>query len=240
MKSVTVDALDYAAARSGYRSKKRYSARCEFLFQNINLHGKRVLDVGCGRGTFALWAGMQGASYVLGIEPESSGSTEGTFVRFRETIGQLQLENVIEARSSFLSDIKVSDGRFDVAVLYNVINHLNEVAVVNLHRDESAALEYLDVLRHLRKILADGAFVIVSDCSRRNFWNDVGIRNPLAPTIEWNKHQSPPVWISIFRRAGFQLHDLRWSQLYPAGGLSSNWPVQYFSVSHFTLRFRAI
>ncbi len=49
---------DYIAKEVEYKSTARYRSRAEFLFADIQLAGKRILDVGCGRGEFALWAAM--------------------------------------------------------------------------------------------------------------------------------------------------------------------------------------
>lgn len=164
----------------------------------------------------------------------------GTSGRFRETVAELGLGSVVEERACFLEDLTSADERFDVATLYNVINHLDEDAVEVLNDSALAIANYVDALKHLRSLMADDGYVIVADCGRRNFWNDVGLRNPLAPTIEWHKHQQPDVWRKVFEQAGFALHDLRWTPLYPARSLTSNQFVHYFSVSHFTLRFRTV
>ena len=234
------DMLAYIARRTGYQSAKRYCHRCQFLFRDIPVLGQRVLDVGCGKGTFALWAAIHGAAYVLGIEPESAGSTSGTLRRFQETIDALELSETVLARADYLQGLIPADGPFDVAIMYNVINHLNEGAAMCLHHDEAAYQEYVRLLRDFRQLMRNDGCVIVSDCGRKNFWNDLGRKNPLVPNIDWDKHQQPHIWISLFRQAGFELQDLRWSPLYSLAALSRNWPVHYLTMSHFTLRFRAV
>ena len=124
--------------------------------------------------------------------------------------------------------------------MYNVINHIDEDAVLELHKSDKAAEVYKAKLEHLRSLLVVGGMVIVADCGRRNFWNDIGLRNPLMPTIEWDKHQQPDVWVKMFTEAGFKVHDLRWSSIYPTGPLLSNKTAHYFTLSHFTLRFMSV
>ena len=238
--SLDQNMLAYIARSTGYRSVKRYSHRCEFLFRDIPVSGRRVLDVGCGKGTFALWAAINGAAHVLGIEPESSGSTTGTLHRFRDTVAVLELGKMVTARAEYLQGLTPADGPFDLVIMYNVINHLNEGAVISLHCDEGAYEQYRVILRDFRQLMRKGGYVIVADCGRRNFWNDLGRKNPLVPTIEWHKHQQPDLWISLFRQAGFELHDLRWTPLYSLAVLTQNWLAHYFTMSHFTLRFRAV
>lgn len=52
--------------------------------------------------------------------------------------------------------------------------------------------------------------VIIADCSSRNFFRKLGIKNPVAPTIEWHKHQPPEVWLSLMRPAGLVEQSTVW------------------------------
>jgi cyclopropane fatty-acyl-phospholipid synthase-like methyltransferase len=230
-------AIEHAAQSIGYRSPERYVARARFLFDSIDLRGKRVLDVGCGKGAWAIWAAIHGASHVLGLEPEADGARSGTLASFKRLINDLSFEDRVIASSDHLEDT-AGVSPFDVAVLFDVINHIDEKAVVALHHDQNAVAKFVATLRQMKALLGRGATVIVADCGRKNLWNTFGLRSPLAPTIEWEKHQEPEIWISIFRQAGFQLLDLRWSPLYPFGRLTSNRLAQFATASHFVLRFR--
>lgn len=229
-----------ASRKVGYRSPARYRKRCEFLFDGIDLRGKRVLDVGCGSGALAIWAALEEASWVLGIEPEADGSTGGSLDQFRRAVVDLDLGSTVESKACVLQDLAASEDGFDVVALYQVINHLDEEAVVELHRSVEAMSKYVTALRHLRELTRRDGVVIVSDCDRRNMWNDIGLHNPLMPTIEWEKHQPPTVWVEVFKRAGFVLKDLRWSHIYPFGRMSDNKLLHYMTFSHFTLRFVAV
>jgi hypothetical protein len=81
--------------------------------------------------------------------------------------------------------------------------------------------------------------VIVADCGRDNVWPRFGLSSPFMPTIEWQKHQNPEVWIRVFAQAGFENIDCRWSPLQPLPEVTGNRLVQYLTCSHFVLRFRA-
>lgn len=230
--------LEIIAKEVGFQNVDRYRSRCDFLFDGIDLEGSRVLDVGCGKGALALWAAVNGAGKVLGIEPEAEGSSSGMFGTFEYLVERLNLRDVVKTRSCFLHDLTPAEGIFDVAVLFNVINHIDENAVVGVHKDKKAADAFVASLVKLKELVAPGGQVVVADCGRRNFWNDLGLTNPLMPTIEWDKHQQPGVWTDIFARAGFELVDLKWSQIHPFGKISCNALLHYFTLSHFTMRFR--
>lgn len=238
--SPSKEAIALAAARVGFKTAERYRKRCEFLFRGVSLRGASVLDVGCGTGAFPIWAGLHGARRALGIEPETDGSTAGTYAQFRESIATLGLGAVVEAQRKYLSDLTPADGPFDVAILYQVINHLDEAATIDLHKNPASMARFVAVLSHLRSLMADGGDLIVADCDRRNFWNDLGLRNPLMPTIEWEKHQPPHVWSEAFSKSGFQLTQTTWSPMHPLGRITENWPVHYFTISHFCMRLKAV
>jgi hypothetical protein len=124
--------------------------------------------------------------------------------------------------------------------MYNVINHLNEEAVTVLHNDPLAFKQYVVLLQYLRTLMQPSGWVIVADCARDNLWPRLGLRAPLATSIEWHKHQNPAVWENVFKQAGFRCVDLRWSPLQPLLRLTANWLVQYVTCSHFVLRFQMV
>lgn len=231
--------LETAARLLGYANAKRYWSRGAFLFRGVPLQNASVLDVGCGTGTWAIWTAMNGANSV-GIEPEADGGKQGTLESFRRNIKTLGLEGQVEAYSSTLQGFSSDHRTFDVVVLYNVINHLDEDAVKTLHKSERMASRYVDLLKGLRTRVRSGGAVVVADCARSNLWPDLGLRCPFAPWIEWEKHQDPAQWIRVFERAGFKVASRRWSPYYGIRTLSANSVFHYLTCSHFTLQFTAV
>jgi SAM-dependent methyltransferase len=175
----------------------------------------------------------------VGIEPEVEGSSERSLERLKKNIETLGLQERVEAQACTLQELSVSDYRFDIAVMYNVINHLDEDAVVHLHNDTSSKSRYIALLRKLHLHLKPNAWVLVADCGRDNFWPRFNLPSPFMPCIEWHKHQNPETWIDVFAQAGFSLFDLRWSPLQPFPTITGNRLIEYFTCSHFVLRFRA-
>ncbi len=231
--------VELAAGLVGYTNGSRYKLRGDFLFSDIPLAGARVLEIGCGTGAWAIWAALHGAERVLGIDPEANGSTARSLGTLKGTIETLGLSRTVTATDNFLYQLTAQKERFDVAVMYNVVNHLDEDAVAVLHEDRGAFERYVSILEELRLLMNPGGWVIVADCARTNLWQQLGLRSPLADTIEWNKHQEPGVWIDVFDKADFCYFDFRWSPLYPFARLTANRAVQYLTRSHFVLRFRA-
>lgn len=233
----TNEKLETAARLLGYASAKRYSNRGMFLFRGVPLQAASVLDVGCGIGSWAIWAAMNGAAKSVGIEPEGDGSKQGTLEAFRQNIRLLELQGQVEAYSATLQEFSSHDRKFDVVVMYNVINHLDESAVKTLHKNENMAARYVDLLKRLRTKIRRGGTIIVADCARSNLWPHLGLRSPFARWIEWEKHQDPSQWIRVFERAGFKITSRRWSPYYGVRALSTNSVFHYLTCSHFTLQF---
>jgi SAM-dependent methyltransferase len=231
--------LKYVAKQTGYKTLRRFCNRAKFIFGGLQLKGTRVLEIGCGSGAFCFWLALNGVEYVLGLEPEADGCIAGSIKKFNEIQAGLNLNNV-EFKESFLENLSMPKKPYNMIVMLNVINHLDENAVQKLHWDEKARIEYIDMLKNLKRFISKDGFLIVADCGRKNFWNNLGLKSPFIPAIEWNKHQDPDLWINLFKRAGFELYDFRWSNIYPLGFLSSNRVVQYLTMSHFTLRFKSL
>jgi SAM-dependent methyltransferase len=181
----------------------------DYLFRGIDLTGT-MLDVGAGDGMFSFYAACAGAARVVSLEPQVAGSAAGmndTFERIASLLGQDQVELVPQR----LHDYEATAESFDLLLLHASINHLDEDACTRLHYDPEAQDAYVDLFRKLAASAKPGAKLIVVDCARRNLWNDVGVKNPIVPMIEWHKHQSPELWARLLTRAGFTNAQIRWN-----------------------------
>ena len=119
-----------------------------------------------------------------------------------------------------------------------MVNHLDEEACIRLRKDPVAREHYLTIFHKLAAIMKPGGRIIMTDCSPLNFFPTLGLRNPMLPTIEWHKHQSPRVWIPLLSQCGFCDPSVRWvvpRPLVPFGPLVSNEFVTFFLGSKFRL-----
>ncbi len=208
------------------------------VFRGIDLERKKVLDVGGGAGRYSFYAACSGAEEVVCLEPESEGSSSRVNEKFREVQRVLGCANVGLETATF-QDYEPGGKSFDVVLLHNSINHLDENACIHLLEDERSEAVYRGLLSKLGALSSRGARLVICDCARRNFLALLGVRNPLAPDIEWHKHQAPEVWAGLLRDAGFSRPEIRWSSLYQlrrAGGLLlANRLAAFFLQSHFCL-----
>ena len=127
--------------------------------------------------------------------------------------------------------------QFDIILLHNSINHLDETACINLLNSEAAKAIYLNMFSKLSLLASGGATLIVCDCSRYNFFALLRIKNPFAPTIEWPKHQAPEIWVDLLSQVGFVNPRIRWTSFNtlrsPGKTLLGNKLVSYFFRSNF-------
>ena len=184
----------------------------DYLFEGVDLRGARVLDVGAGGGRYSFYAAAAGAAHVVALEPEAAGSDTGARSQLEHLRDRLGVDSV-ELRRETLQEFDPGDELFDVLFMHASINHLDEPATMQLHRDERAREVYRELFGKLARVGADGAKLVASDVSRHNLFAKLPVRNPLQPTIEWDKHQPPETWIGLLREAGFTDPRVRWSSV---------------------------
>jgi SAM-dependent methyltransferase len=184
----------------------------DYLFDGVPLAGRSVLDVGAGDGVYSLYAAAAGAQRVVALEPEAAGSTAGVTDRFSRLKDRLELDSV-ELRTESFQDFDAAEARFDVLFMHAVINHLDEAATMEIGRSEAARQRYRTLFAKLASLGAPGAKLIASDASRDNLFGRLGLKNPLQPTIEWEKHQTPETWARLLEEVGFGDRRIRWSSI---------------------------
>jgi SAM-dependent methyltransferase len=233
-----------AVERLAHQEHPRMPGYLRRLFRGIDLRGLRILDVGSGSGLAGFYGSAMGAREVVCLEPEESGATNGSRATFETKARALAHLNVrLDDRR--LQDFWLSDSSrpFDLALLHHTINHLNEDACELLREASWARDEYKRIFSHLRSLVRDGGVLIAADCARRNLFADLGLRNPLAPDIEWSKHQSPRVWCDVLSDSGWTPLAVRWTVPSRLGDLGqrffANRLTGYLSTSHFILYARA-
>lgn len=226
-----------AAIEEGlYPNRGNLQFHLKTLFKNIPLKNRRVLDIGGGSGLHSFYAACMGAKEVVCLEPETEGSRSGAGAKFRKLSGILGYDSVRFEPVTFQAFDPAGE-QFDIILLHNSINHLDETACINLLNDEPSKAIYMDIFSKLSSLASNGAKLIVCDCSRYNFFALLRIKNPFAPTIEWEKHQAPEVWVNLLSQVGFVNPRVRWTAFNtlrsPGRVLLGNKLLSYFLRSDF-------
>lgn len=231
--------LDTAIKERLFPTKGRLRFQTQVLFAGVDFENKAVLDIGGGAGLLSFYAAAQGARSALCLEPEVDGSTPGVLEQIARLKQALGRQNV-EFKPVTLQAFEAEGEKFDVVVLHASINHLDEAACINLLREPQSRAAYRELFAKIFALSNKGAKLIISDCSRYNFFALLGLRNPFVPTIEWHKHQAPQVWAELLAEVGFVNPRISWRSFNRLGNfgrvLLANRFAAYFLESNFCLR----
>lgn len=221
-----------------YGSSENLRFYLDYVFKGVDFSGKRMLDIGAGIGLCSFYGAALGASEVIALEPEAEGSTSGVNNTFADMSANLKLSQVRLMPITF-QEFDPGDDKFDVVLLHDSINHLDEPACMNLRRDPSAVESYHQLFAKLAGMTASGGKLIITDASNWNFFAILGMKNPFSPTIEWQKHQSPTLWAGLLSKVGFHSPRVRWATFNRLGSggraLLGNKTAAFFLQSRFCL-----
>lgn len=211
------------------------------LFEETNLKDKRILDIGAGSGVFSCYMALAGAKEVIGLEPEMEGSRNNYISKFQQLKDKLNITNVTLKPLTF-QDFNGEGEEFDIILLHHSINHLNENACIALAKSPAAREEYKKIFQKLLSLSSKEGIIIIADCSCKNVFPALGIKNIFTPTIEWHKHQTPELWSHIMEKTGYKVFKTKWvspSQLGRAGNFFlGNKICSFFIHSHFIIYAR--
>jgi cyclopropane fatty-acyl-phospholipid synthase-like methyltransferase len=185
---------------------------CRQLFRNIDLRGKSVLEIGCGKGLFVIWAALHGAREAIGLEPFAEGAFDAStcYSDFRSMAHQLGVTRA-QILPATVQEFDTPGDSFDLVLSVASINHLDEKSCVKLHESPLAVQAYEKIFRRIARMMKRGGTLIVMDAGRRNFFADLGLTNPMSPNIEWFKHRQPRYWSQLLENCGFGDASIRWS-----------------------------
>jgi SAM-dependent methyltransferase len=228
------------AARAEYGSKVKLLPHLERLIEPLPLAGLSVLDVGAGSGLWSAYFATQGAA-VTSLEPLQEGSNPAMDSNFRRYVNCLSDPSAVTLVRTSLQNYH-GDSKFDLVVLNNSINHIDESACVALLDHEDARVKYIHIFSKLASMMAPTGRIWISDCARHNLFGDLRVRNPLVPYIDWELHHQPGTWCQLMEQAGLVCDHIVWNFTSRLGSrvqraFSRRMPC-YLTTSHFTIRGR--
>ncbi|MAW08533.1 MAG: hypothetical protein CME61_09690 [Halobacteriovoraceae bacterium] len=216
---------------------KRSFNYLKWAFKSINFNNKTVLDIGGGNGIYSYYSRYSGAKKCINLEPFEAGS-KNVKINSKSVDDNLKIEIINDTIQDFNTKEK-----FDIIILHDSINHLNEPIFSNLHKSEKDFKAYCDILNKISNLLKSDGVIIVTDCSRYNFWGFIGLKSPFAPSIDWDIHQSPYLIKKLFKIQGFDNHKIRWSPFKRFGLFGRilsfcGFLPSFFMQSHFNIVFK--
>jgi cyclopropane fatty-acyl-phospholipid synthase-like methyltransferase len=234
-----VQSLDLARASGNLRFDLRRF--CSQIFRNIDFRGKTMLEIGCGEVTLCLWACLQGAQEVVGIDAHPARAVARDRA-FQAATNQRGVPQKKISRCTF-QDYTAADRTFDIVVSMASINQLDENSCIRLRESRQAVRTYEGIFRRVARMMKPGGTFIIVDAGRRNFFDDLGLRNPMLPGVEWFKHQQPKDWVPLLQNCGFGLPVVAWitgAWLRRLGIFRLPKALAYFGHSMFRLEMKRI
>lgn len=214
-----------------------------YIFNNINLNNKTILDLGGGNGIASFYALHQSASCSAWlVDPIVEGSNQLMIDQFNSLRDSFE-KNRICFHRDFIETLD-EPKHFDIVLMHNSINHIGEDIIEKALYKEEEYVEYVHRIKVITDRLKPGGDLIVADCGQRNFWGDLGLRSPAAPSIEWNLHCEPNIWQEMIEKAGSQHISTKWTarrefrtfgKLFLANRLCS-----YMLNSHFVSKYKKL
>jgi SAM-dependent methyltransferase len=188
------DEAYFADLSARYRTRNRFARqRIANVFSLLpNVRDLRVLDVGCGMGTFTFEAAMRGAHYALGLDLARSGIAAAA---------RIAREERVEGCSFLLADaafLPVRTGGVDVAIAADFTEHLDDDTLDRVLREAARSVKpggklviYTPEASHIFERLRDRGILLEQEPSH------IGIRSAEE--------------LSRFaRRAGFEVEGVRY------------------------------
>ena len=206
-----------------------------YIFEGIDIKNKSLMDFGGGNGIASFFAVHSDRSCNCTIvDPFSEGSNAQMINQYRQ-LSKIY-GNIVKLHNDYVDTLPVDD-KFDLILMHNSINHVGEDIIELVESNKEHWDQYLTRLEPVILRAKKGAHIVIADCSNKNFWNDLGIRNPLAPNIDWNLHHRPQVWRRMLKELGCSHSETRWTArrefLAPGKFMLANRFFNYFLGSHF-------
>ena len=229
-------------AEDGHDSLDATCFAFDRLFNGIDFDGKRVLEIGSGKGLMSLFACISGAKDVISLEPELDGSRSQVSQIQRERALELGLHNVKVLKADF-NEWQNEDEQFDIVMCLSTVNHLHE-SPYNANSNKNTFLSYLEIAEKIRSMLRPSGVAIITDACRYGiFWflKKYGFKPPWSEkpvSIDWRIHQNPRTWKRIFLSSGFPEVNIFYPLPYRLRHykyLVANPIVNYFLLSSFCL-----
>jgi hypothetical protein len=206
----------------------------------VPLRNKRVLDVGGSvrAASSRCWVALPMFS---AWNPRETVQAWAALHNFKSWPHRLGIANArIEANT--VQTLQAAPRSFDVIILHNSSNHVDEHACIGFEKSEAARAKYRVVFEKLADIAAPGADLVIAGCTSSNIFPMLGLKHPGSQSIECEKRQPLEVWAREFENVGYENPIIRWTAYSRPGALgwalAANRWAAFLLTGHFMLRMR--
>jgi SAM-dependent methyltransferase len=207
-----------------------------YIYKDIDLDGKKILDIGGGNGIASFHALHSSAnSFAWVVDPIAEGSNERMFEEY-ESMKKYYDSGRVNFHRDYV-DTLLEPHTFDIIVMHNTINHIGEDILKDISHNSNAYSEYVRRLKTILDRLSNDGVLIVADCGSKNFFRKMGLKSPFAPSIDWHLHCEPGIWKEMIEEIGFSHIKTQWTARREFGEFGktflANRICSYFLNSHF-------
>jgi len=191
--------------------KKYYNANTKNVAENAHYHfqeqllgiplnKKTVLELGCGKGFFALWLALVGnAAKVVAIdEYEGFGEDKNNYEFFKKVIEENSLRIELQ-KTDFLKN-NFESGSFDIVVANYALHHIVRTGKY-ISNDAETRNQWIDVFSEIKRILKKDGVLILKEVTRFNLWRFLPLR---FRYMDWEIHPTKKEFIYVMQEAGFK------------------------------------
>jgi SAM-dependent methyltransferase len=169
----------------------------------ITTAGRRILEIGSGRGSFALFLALiGGAGKVVALdEAQGCGADKMLFRQIENILREYSIHN-LEPLQADIANVGFPDKSFDLIVANFSLHHAIRSSGF-IFKDVTAREEGLHIFNKIHACLADNGMLVLREMSRMNFWRFLPYKWKMAH-IDWNTHSTLPEWIWLVEKSGFK------------------------------------
>jgi SAM-dependent methyltransferase len=190
----------------------KFKYHLEKQLHGLNFTGKRVLEVGCGKGAVSLYLSMfSNVQQIIALdEAAGEGAPVGINQALRGAASSFGVNNLKVVDADIMQN-SFSDGVFDMIIANNALHHVIGSGLIS--DNPSVRNGYVNLFIELKRLLADKGILSIYEYSRFSFWRWSPVKLKWKE-IDWELHPTRAEWLSVIHDASFTLKSCKYGVPY--------------------------